>query len=110
MASQLTLIPLPPLKDRGLFHCILYSPLPVSFPFNLYLSRGVVLVFRSHCNLESWTSPVMDSSWMKWMVSDGMEWMQNTYNLRGMGAQTNKAGIGVQVFNVGRGSCGAGPL
>lgn len=39
------------------------------------------------------------------MVSDGPGWMQSAYTLRGMGAGSNKAGIGVQMFIVGRGSC-----
>lgn len=40
------------------------------------------------------------------MVSDGTGWMQSVYNLRGIGAGSNNAGIGVLMFSVGRGSCG----
>lgn len=44
------------------------------------------------------------------MVNDGTEWMQSAYNLRGMGAGSYKACTGVQVFSMGRGSCGTEPL
>lgn len=37
-------------------------------------------------------------------------WMQTVYNLSGMGTGNNKAGIGVQMFSVGRGHYGTEPL
>lgn len=43
---------------------------------------------------------------MKWMVSDGLGWVQSAYNLRGLEPGSNKAGIGVQMFSVGTGSYG----
>lgn len=44
---------------------------------NLSLFRGGVLDSKNPYNLESWTSPLMNSSWMKWMVSADMGWEQS---------------------------------
>lgn len=44
------------------------------------------------------------------MVNDGTGWMQSACNLRGIGAGSYKACIGVQMFSVGIGSCGTEPL